>query len=91
MEEEKDKKNKMWNEMSDAEKMYNLRSLQAYEQMDHQTGNKMLPGFEDDPWKNKMNHARFNRENQLPKKSTDLPVHNEGQSRMAYSMRGASP
>lgn len=34
-----------WNEMSDREKQINKKPLNAYEAMESDTHNKMLPGF----------------------------------------------
>jgi len=45
MSEFKERQNKMWNEMSDREMAINMKPLMAYENMDRDIGNKMVPGF----------------------------------------------
>ena len=46
MEDHKEKELKQWNEMDERTMAINMRPLQAFEAMDTQTGNRMLPGFQ---------------------------------------------
>jgi hypothetical protein len=61
MEAEKDKKARMWNEMSDKERELNVNPLQAFETMERSIGHSYLPGYKRDTTKERTNFARFNR------------------------------
>lgn len=45
MEDFKDREKRKFNEMSEKEKQLNLKPLMAYETMDAESYNKMLPGY----------------------------------------------
>lgn len=57
MSEFKERQNKMWNEMSDREMAINMKPLMAYENMDRDIGNKMVPGFNQEIAK--QSHGRY--------------------------------
>lgn len=45
MEDFKDRERRKFNEMTDKERLINMKPLNAYENMESNTNNKMLPGF----------------------------------------------
>ena len=66
MEEERDRRKKMWNEMDERERKLNVKGIAAFEAAEAQTNNKIMPGFavdktfDKEDFKRKSNAGKLN-------------------------------